>query len=130
MADRPRPREAGSAVVDFVLVTLVVVPLVLGIMHVALVLHVRNVTTAAASEGARTQAALGAPSGAGEQRTRDQISASIGQRFTQSVTVTSASVAGAPGVEVTVVSQVPALGLFGPAVTIEVTGHAVSEIEP
>lgn len=65
-----RRRESGAAVVDFVLVMLLVVPLVLGIMQVALVMHVRNVTTAAAAEGARTQAVLDAAPGAGEERTR------------------------------------------------------------
>ena len=39
--------------VDFVLVVVVVLPLFLGILQVALVLHVRNTLTCAASEGAR-----------------------------------------------------------------------------
>ena len=109
---------------------LVVVPLVLGIMQVALVMHVRNVTTAAAAEGARAQAVLDAAAGTGEERTRTQIAAGIGERFVRTVTVTPTIVAGSPGVEVTVVSEVPALGLLGPGMTVEVTGHAVSEIAP
>lgn len=109
---------------------LLVIPLVLGIMQVALVMHVRNVTTAAAAEGARTQAALDAAPGAGEERTRSQIDMSIGDRFVRSVTVSPTVVAGSPGVEVTVVSEVPALGLLGPGMTVEVTGHAVSELAP
>ena len=43
----------GAAVVDVVLVLAVLVPVVLGIMQVALVLHVRNTLVAAASEGPR-----------------------------------------------------------------------------
>ena len=39
---RRRPGERGSAVVDFVLVLVVLVPLFLGILQVALVLLVRN----------------------------------------------------------------------------------------
>lgn len=126
----PRRRESGAAVVDFVLVMLVVIPLVLGIMQVALVMHVRNVTTAAAAEGARTQAVLDAAPGAGEERTRTQVESGIGDRFVRSISVSAATVAGAPGVEVTVVSEVPALGLLGPGMTVEVTGHAVSEVAP
>lgn len=126
----PRRRESGAAVVDFVLVMLVDIPLVLGIMQVALVMHVRNVTTAAAAEGARTQAVLDAAPGAGEERTRTQVESGIGDRFVRSITVSAATVAGAPGVEVTVVSEVPALGLLGPGMTVEVTGHAVSEVAP
>lgn len=126
----PRRRESGAAAVDFVLVMLVVIPLVLGIMQVALVMHVRNVTTAAAAEGARTQAVLDAAPGAGEERTRTQVESGIGDRFVRSITVSAATVAGAPGVEVTVVSEVPALGLLGPGMTVEVTGHAVNEVAP
>lgn len=99
-------------------------------MQVALVMHVRNVTTAAAAEGARAQAALDAPPGAGEQRTRTQVEAGIGERFVRSIAVAPTTVAGSPGVEVTVVSEVPALGLLGPGMTVEVTGHAVSEVAP
>lgn len=109
---------------------LLVVPLVLGIMQVALVMHVRHVTTAAAAEGARTQAVLDAAPGAGEERTRSQIETGIGDRFVRSITVTPATVAGSPGVEVTVVSEVPPLGLLGPGMTVTVTGHAVSEVAP
>ena len=53
-------RERGSAVVDYVLVMVLLVPLVLGIIQLGLVLHVRNTLTAAASDGARAGAPLGA----------------------------------------------------------------------
>jgi Flp pilus assembly protein TadG len=53
-----RSRERGAAVVDFVLVLVVLVPVFLGILQVALVLFVRNTLTAAASEGARYAATL------------------------------------------------------------------------
>ncbi|MFT4300059.1 MAG: pilus assembly protein [Aeromicrobium sp.] len=131
MADRPpRHRDGGTAVVDFVLVMVIVVPLVLGIAQVALIMHVRNVTTAAASDGARAASVLDAPPGIGKQRAREQIEAAIGDRFLRDIEVSPAEVGGAPGVEVRVVSEIPALGLFGPAFTVEVTGHAVSEVEP
>ena len=131
MAERPSGRrEGGSAIADFVLVMLVLVPLVLGIIQVALVLHVRNVTTSAASEGARAAAVLDAPLAVGVERTRHQIRAGIADRFAEHVTARPMAVAGAPGVEVVVTSQVPALGLFGPSVTVTARGHAISEVEP
>ena len=49
----PRTGERGAAVVDFVLVLLVLLPLVIGILQLALVLHVRNTLASAAAEGAR-----------------------------------------------------------------------------
>ena len=54
-----RRDERGAAVVDFVLVLVVLVPLVLGILQVALVLHVRNTLAAAAAEGARVRRRAG-----------------------------------------------------------------------
>ena len=60
----------GAAVVDFVLVMMLLVPLVLGIAQVGLVLHVRNTLTAAASEGARASAPLGATPADGVERAR------------------------------------------------------------
>ena len=45
---RPVRDQRGSAVVDFVLVLVVLLPLFLGILQLALVLHVRNTLTAAA----------------------------------------------------------------------------------
>ena len=67
----PRSRtrdERAAAVVDFVLALVVLVPLFLGILQVALVLHVRNTLTAAASEGARYAATADRPLEAGAAR--------------------------------------------------------------
>ena len=63
-------RERGAAVVEFVLVMVLLVPLVLGIAQVALVLHVRNTLSAAASDGARASAPLEASPADGARRAR------------------------------------------------------------
>lgn len=125
-----RRAEAGSAVVDVVLVLVVVVPLLLGVLQVALVLHVRNTLTAAASEGARYAATADRPLEAGVVRTRDQIADAIASRFARDVSAAPATVAGASGVRVRVVAEVPPLGLWGPAVRLVATGHAVEEVGP
>lgn len=109
------------------LVVLVVVPLFLGVLQVALVLHVRNTLTSAASEGARYAATADRPLEAGAARTREQIEGALASRFARQVSVTPASVAGAPGVEVRVVAVVPPLGLWGPGVRLVATGHAIEE---
>jgi len=124
------PDDHGSAVVDFVLVVVVLVPLFLGILQVALVLHVRNTLASAASEGARYAATADRPPEAGAARTRQQISGAIAERFASNVTARSVAVRGAPGVRVDAVAEVPALGLWGPAVRLSVSGHAVEEIAP
>jgi Flp pilus assembly protein TadG len=125
-----RRSEEGAAVVDFVLVLVVLIPLFLGILQVALVLHVRNTLTAAASEGARYAATVDRAPGAGAARTREQISGALAARFARQVTAGPATVHGATGVEVSVTADVPSLGIWGPAVRLHVSGHAVEEVAP
>ena len=125
-----RRREHGAAVVDFVLVLVVLVPLFLGILQLALVLHVRNTLTAAASEGARYAATVDRSEAAGADRTRQQISGALAGRFARDVRSRPTTVHGAPGVEVDVTAVVPPLGLWGPGVRLDVSGHAVEEVAP
>ena len=130
MPARPGRTQRGAAVIDFVLVLVVVVPLFLGILQVALVLHVRNTLVSAASEGARYAATVDRPVEAGEDRTREQIAGALASRFARDVSARSATVQGAPGIEVAVTAEVPPLGIWGPGVRLEVTGHAVEEVAP
>ena len=127
---RHRSSERGSAVVDFVLVLVVLVPLFLGILQVALVLHVRNTLTSAASEGARYAATVDRSLDAGVERTRTQIEGAVAGRFAQHVTATHATRDGVRVVRVDVVAEVPPLGVWGPAVEVAVSGHAVEETLP
>lgn len=124
-----RRSERGAAVVDFVLVLVVLVPLVLGILQVALVMQVRNTLAAAASEGARVAATADRGPGDGVAATREQIGEAIAGRYADDVRVRPVSIDGAPGVEITVRARVPALGLGGPAIEVEVAGRAVEEPE-
>lgn len=125
-----RRPESGAAVVDFVLVLVVLVPLFLGILQVGLVLHVRNTLTSAASEGARYAATVDRSPEAGAERARSQIAGALADRFAEEVTAREVLVDGVPGVRVDVAAEVPPLGLWGPAVRLEVSGHAVEEVTP
>lgn len=109
------------------MVMVVLVPLVLGIIQVALVMHVRNTLAAAASEGARYAATQGASPGAGVTRTRTQIDDGISAEFARDIAVRRVVLGGVPTVEVVVRATVPALGLGGPGVDLVVAGHAVAE---
>ncbi|MGA9343523.1 MAG: TadE family protein, partial [Nocardioidaceae bacterium] len=53
-----RRSQRGSAIADFALVSVVLVPLFFGILQLALIWHVRTTLTSAASEGARYGAAF------------------------------------------------------------------------
>jgi Flp pilus assembly protein TadG len=122
--------DRGSAVVDFVLVLVVLVPLFLGILQVALVLHVRNTLTSAAAEGARYAATFDQPPEAGAARTREQIAGALAERFAEDVTATRTVLDGVPVVRVDAVAAVPPLGIWGPAVSLAVSGHAIEESLP
>ncbi|MFB9312898.1 TadE/TadG family type IV pilus assembly protein [Nocardioides plantarum] len=124
---RLRGDERGAAVVDFVLVLVVLLPLVLGIFQLGLVLHVRNTLASAAAEGARYAAAQGRGEADGEARTREQVEGAVSGKFAEDVVVRRVVIGGVPTIEVVVRAKVPALGLGGPAVEVEVAGHAVQE---
>ncbi|WP_346386704.1 TadE family protein [Nocardioides sp.] len=112
---------------DFVLVLAVLIPIVLGILQVALVLLVRNTLAAAASEGARYAATSDRDPQDGVELTRDQIDGAISERFAQDIEVRRVLVGGSPAVEITVHASVPALGLGGPSIDLDVSGRAIEE---
>ncbi|HEY2877431.1 TadE/TadG family type IV pilus assembly protein [Nocardioides sp.] len=122
-----RRDQRGAAVVDFVLVLVILVPVFLGVLQVALVLFVRNTLAAAASEGARYAATLDRDPADGAARTRSQIEGALAGRYARDVTAREVTIDGAPAVEVTVHVVVPALGIGGPAVSLDVSGHAIEE---
>ncbi|MGZ8800553.1 MAG: TadE family protein [Aeromicrobium sp.] len=128
-ATRPQI-ERGAAVVDFILIMVLLIPIVLGVMQVALVMHVRNTISAAASEGARAAAVVDGNPSLGAERTRMLIRTAIADRYANQVSAGFGQVGGAPGTVVRVNTEVPALGLFGPGVSLSVEGHAVREDPP
>ncbi|WP_184836065.1 TadE family protein [Kribbella solani] len=126
-ARRRRRGEWGAAVVDFVLVAMLVVPLFLGILQVGLFLYIRNTVTAAASEGAAYAAVLNRAPADGETRTRELIRGVVRDQLIDSVTAVETDLDGQPGVEVSVRAHLPPLGLWGPGISFTVAGHAVKE---
>lgn len=127
---RARRGQRGSAVVDFVLVMVVLVPLFLGILQVALVMMVRNTLASAAAEGARYAATLDHGPADGVARTRSQVDQAIAGRYARDITVETVMIDGAPAVRVTVHATVPGLGLGGPGISLDVSGAAVEESSP
>jgi hypothetical protein len=117
----------GAAVVDFVLVLGLLIPLVLGVLQLALVLFVRNTLASAASEGARYAATADHGPADGIAEARHQLDGVLSERYAGSIRARPTTLDGAPAIEIVIRAEVPALGLGGPAVTLEVTGHAVEE---
>lgn len=113
--------------VDFVLILLVLLPLVIGILQLALVLHVRNTLASAAAEGARHAAVVGSSPASGRAKVEELINGALADGFVRTVSVTPASVGGAPGFEAVVEAEIPVLGLGGPGVHVRVAGHSIAE---
>jgi len=122
-----RRDERGAAIVDFVMVVVVLVPLFLGILQVALTLHARNTLASAASEGARYAATSDRGPADGVAKARDQIEGVLGSSYYDDIVARPIDIDGAPGVEVVINATVPALGLGGVSVDLTVRGTAVEE---
>ena len=130
MAHAPRRDQCGAAVVDFVFVLVLLLPLFLGILQLALVLHVRNTLASAAAEGARAAATLGSTTEDGQQKAREQIDGALSDRFAQDIRIDQVVIEGAPAYRVTIRAEVPPLGLGGPGVPLQVSGNAIIEQGP
>ncbi|MGI8577985.1 MAG: TadE/TadG family type IV pilus assembly protein [Nocardioidaceae bacterium] len=136
-ADRPvqsgtrsRRCQHGSAIVDFVLVSVVLVPLFFAVLQLALIWHVKTTLTSAASQGARYGASYQRTAVEGQRLTGAVIDDVLGSSFVAEVTARDTSVEGQPGVEVDVRAEVPVLAFWGPRVEVEVHGHAIKEVLP
>jgi Flp pilus assembly protein TadG len=134
VAERPVPTEdgeRGSAVVDFVMVSILIVTLLLAVLQVAVYVHVRNVVTASAQEGARYAANADVASSAGAARTVEVVARATSDQTAQGLACTSAEEVDRSGLTLVVVrcsGSVPALlASLGNLLPLEVTGRAVKE---
>jgi Flp pilus assembly protein TadG len=118
--------DRGNSTVDFALVAPLLVGVVLVVLQVALALHIRSTLTAAAGEGARVAAMVGASPALGEQRAREVLQGNFSSSVITQVHVRQVREAGLVLSQVTIVARLPLLGLLGPAV-LEVRGRAIQE---
>ena len=123
---RRRSVSRGSAAVDFVLVSALLTLLFVGVLQLALSLHVRNTLVDAAGEGARYGALVGRDGDDARARTELLIASALSDRLADDVTATTEDLDGVQTVVVTVRAPLPVLGLVGPR-ALELTGHAVDE---
>jgi Flp pilus assembly protein TadG len=120
--------QEGSAVVEFVFVSSLLIFLVLGVLQLGLVLHVRNTVQDAASEGARWAALADSSLAEGHIRTEDLIRSAVGSQYASDIQVGYQAWLGQPATVVTVRAPVPLLGLWGAPRLLEVSGHAAREV--
>lgn len=121
-----RRTDDGSAVVDFVLVSGLVVTLFAIVFQVGLALHTRNVLVSLAAEGARYGANADVDSpGEVEARTRTALSSALSPAYAGHTTITP--VLGGDVVEVRIRAPLPLAFLPGTPLVLEVAGHALEE---
>lgn len=118
--------DAGNAVVEFALVTPLLLLVALAVLQIGLALHIRTTLTDAAAEGARAAALSGADPLAGERRTRDILSTTLGGGLIDRITVAREWREGLLVVAVGIDATLPLLGLLGPT-AMHVDGHALEE---
>ncbi|MGA0010965.1 MAG: TadE/TadG family type IV pilus assembly protein [Candidatus Nanopelagicales bacterium] len=118
--------DRGSAVVEFALVTPLLLLVALAVLQVTLALHVRATLTAAAAEGARAGALAGSGLRVAEARTREVLADALGGSAASDIAASRVRLDGVEVIRVRVTSSLPLLGTLGPtALTIE--GHAMTE---
>lgn len=122
--------DDGVAVVEFVLVTVLVLALFLLVCQVGFVLHARNVLVAAAQDGARYAANADRSPQDGVARTTQSIEQGLSSAVARRMTVTPGEQTTADGlrlVEVTVSGPLPVVFLPAGPLSITVHGHALEE---
>ena len=127
---RDSSRCDGSAVVEFSLVSSLLVVLFGCLIQVGIALYVRNTLIAAAADGARYAASANRSSSDGVSRTRLVIDASLPASYAADVTAGYQVVGGLDTVVVQVRAPLPIIGLLGPTDDLVVSGHALVEVLP
>jgi len=124
-------RERGSAVVDFVLVSVLILALLLAVLQVAVYVHVRNVVVASAQEGARYAANADVPSADGADRTVQIVAQATSEQTAQGLACTSGEESDVTGLRLVVVrcaGSVPTLfAALGDLLPVQVSGRAIKE---
>ena len=120
----------GSAVVDFVFVSVLVLALFLLVAQVGVALHVRNVLVASAAEGARYGSNADRDGADGERRARAVVASALSTEAARRMSYRSVLRAGPHGeevLEVTISGPLPVVFLPAGPLHISVQAHALKE---
>jgi hypothetical protein len=121
-----RPADRGSAVVDFVLVSPMLVLVGVAVLQLVLALVVKTTLTTAAVEGARAAALAGSAPAMGEARVRQVLAGTVAEPSLVAVDVHPEREDGVPVMAARIEYRLPFLGLIAP-VTLTVDGHVLIE---
>jgi hypothetical protein len=119
--------DQGAAVVDFVLVGTLVTLVFVGLVQLAVILHVRTTLIDCAGDGARYGALADRTPADGVTRARQLITEDLSATYAQDVQAGTEQFDGLPTVYVRVRAPLPVIGLLGAGRMLTVTGHALQE---
>ncbi|MEJ5866118.1 TadE/TadG family type IV pilus assembly protein [Pseudokineococcus sp. 5B2Z-1] len=132
--DGPGPRrrlttatrdDRGAAVVDFALVSALLTLVLVGVVQLAVVLHVRATVVDCAAEGARYGALADRTPEDGAERTRELLTAALSPAYARDVRASVRAVGGRELVEVRVRAPLPVAGLVGVGDALDLTGRGL-----
>jgi hypothetical protein len=119
--------DRGSAAVEFVLVSVLLVSLTLAVLQIAFVAHIRSIAIDSAIAGAAHAALADTTDADGVARTEDLIGRGIARGLVRGVAARSARIGGREVVVVTASLAIPVIGPWVPVANVDVTGRAFRE---
>ena len=119
--------DRGSAAVEFVLVSVLLVAVTLSVLQISFVAHVRAIAIDSAIAGAAHAALADTSDADGVARTEDLIGRGIARDLVQGVSVNSARVGDREVVVVSANLAIPIVGPWLPIATLDVRGRAFRE---
>ncbi|QQB16197.1 pilus assembly protein [Brevibacterium casei] len=119
--------DTGSAIAEFALVASLLALVLAGALQIGLVIHVRNTVIDSAIAGARQAGLADQTAGDGRRLTAQLITASLGERYAEAISVDTESNGNVEIVEVRVRTPLPVLGLWGPAEVWDLRGRSIVE---
>ena len=122
--DRP---DGGSAPVEFVLVSTMLVAVTLSVLQIAFVAHIRSIAIDSAIAGAAHAALADTTDADGVLRTEELIGRGISRGLVRGVTVHSARVGDRDVVVVNASLAIPVIGPWLPVANVDVAGRAFRE---
>ena len=119
--------DSGSAVAEFALIASLLALVLAGALQIGLVIHVRNTVIDSAIAGARQASLADQTARDGQRLAAELITVSVGERYAESITVTTSRRGQVEVVEVRVRTPLPVLGLWGPAEVWDLSGRSIAE---
>lgn len=121
------PNQAGSVLVEWSLVAVLVMAVTAALLQLTLSLYVRNILADAASDAARQAALVGASDAEANARVQQLCHGALRANYPTKSEVSHLQRGSVSLVQVQVSAPLPVIGLWSPTGSVVVRGHAVDQ---